>query len=130
VFEKKGVTDYSFYTILFPQKSYLYQKPRVRLYERNNYKQIVVDTDSTVIKIYLNPDKNIKLEELESDASIIVTVESDNVTKNYLLIDGSYLNTKNFTAKASKNDSFEIIGLTDKTFEINGNSENIELHVN
>ena len=62
-FEKEGVANYSFSTVLYPTTGENHNEPIVREYERSDYKQVVVQNGSIKSSYYLNKGKELKLDE-------------------------------------------------------------------
>ncbi len=107
-FEKKGVKDYSFLTVLYPQKTESLINPDIRLFERDGNKQIVLLTDSLKFTAYINNQPNLKLDEFETDAEIIATTYISDILKSILIKKGTYFASKELNINSK--DRFSIVG--------------------
>ena len=107
-FEKKGVKDYSFFTILFPQETQSLVNPEIRLFERDGNKQIVLFADSLKFTAYISSQTTLKLDEFETDAEIIATTFINDTLKNILIKDGTYFKSVGINLKAEDRVSVEV----------------------
>ncbi|MBE0572131.1 MAG: heparinase II/III family protein [Ignavibacteriaceae bacterium] len=107
-FEKKGVKDYSFFTILFPQETQSLVNPEIRLFERDANKQIVLVADSLKFTAYINNQPTLRLDEFETDAEIIATTFINDTLKNILIKDGTYFKSVGINLKAEDRVSVEV----------------------
>ncbi|MBK7629531.1 MAG: heparinase II/III family protein [Ignavibacteriales bacterium] len=113
-FEKKGVKDYSFLTVLYPQKTESLLSPEIRLFERDGNKQIVLFADSLKLTAYIINQPKLKLDEFETDAKLIATTFINDSLKNILIKDGTF-----FIANGIKIKSKDIISLEVEIIEGN-----------
>ena len=107
-FEKEGQSNYSFYTALIPSSTKLNDEPTVREYERDDYKQIVVENGAIKSSYYLNKGKIIKLDEIESDAKFICANYENDVLQSYLVYNGSYCSLEGTEVKLDNKSTFEV----------------------
>ncbi len=89
-FEKNGVKNYSFLTILYPQKTESPSDPDIRLFERDNYKQVQFTSDSLKFIAYLNNQLKLKLDEFETDAALVASTYVNETLRTILIKDGTY----------------------------------------
>ena len=107
-FEKKGVKNYSFLTILYPQKTESLLSPEIRLFERDGNKQIVLFADSLKFITYLINQPSIKLDEFETDAELIATTFINDTLKTILIKDGTYFTSDGIKIKSKDKISIEV----------------------
>jgi hypothetical protein len=107
-FEKNGVKDYSFFTMLYPQKTEPPINPEIRLFERDGNKQIVLFADSLKFIAYLISQPSIRLDEFETDAELIATTFKYDSLKNILIKDGTYFISDGFEIKSKDRISIEV----------------------
>ena len=107
-FEKKGVRDYSFFTILYPQKTESLINPEIRLFERDGNKQIVLFADGLKFSAYIINQPKLKLDEFETDAILIATTFINDSLKNVLIKDGTYFTTDGIEIKSKNKISLEV----------------------
>jgi hypothetical protein len=107
-FEKKGVKNYSFFTVLFPQKSEAHINPEIRLFERDGNKQIVLFADSLKFITYINSQPVLKLDEFETDAELIATTFINDTLRNVLIKDGTFFTTVGIEIKSKDKISIEV----------------------
>lgn len=107
-FEKKGVKDYSFLTVLYPQKTESLINPDIRFFERDGNKQIILLADSLKFTAYINNQPKLKLDEFETDAEIIATTYSNDTLKIILIKKGTYFDSKELNINSK--DRFSIVG--------------------
>ncbi|MFZ2322382.1 MAG: heparinase II/III family protein [Ignavibacteriaceae bacterium] len=116
IFEKKGMRDYTFSTILFPQQIESTLNPDIRLFERDGNKQIVLFADSLKLIAYLINQQNIKLDEFETDATIIASTYVNDVLKSIMIKDATYFTSDQIKIKSQDKFSLEVeIDIDNKT---------------
>jgi len=106
-FEKEGHSNYTYSTILFPVLDNSDEEPIIREYERNDYKEIVVQRGSLKFSFYLNKENDIILDELESDAKFVCAMYEDDGLTNYFVYDGSYCNLEETKIELDRRANFE-----------------------
>ena len=89
-FEKNGVKNYSFLTVLYPQKIEFPGDIGIRLFERDNYKQIQFTVDSLKFITYINKQEKSILDEFETDAALIASTYINDSLKTILIKNGTY----------------------------------------
>jgi hypothetical protein len=89
-FEKKGVKNYSFSTILLPLLKTGGPVPIIREYERNDYKQIVVQNGLLKGIYYENKEKELNLDEIKTDAKYVFANYENDKLKSFLVYYGKY----------------------------------------
>ena len=92
-FEKNGVRNYSFLTVLYPQNTESPGDPDIRLFERDNYKQIQFTADSLKFITYINKQQKLILDEFETDAALIASTYINDILRTILIKDGTYFTT-------------------------------------
>jgi hypothetical protein len=107
-FEKQGDKNYSFFTILFPQKAESAIHPDIRLFERDNSKQIVLFADSLKFITYFNYQSSLKLDEFETDATIIASTYVNDILKSILIKNGTYFNSDGIKINSEDKISIEV----------------------
>ncbi len=108
IFEKKGVRDYTFSTILFPLQNDSKINPDIRLFERDGNKQIVLSADSLRFVAYLINQPGIKLDEFETDADLIASTYVNDVLKSLLIKGGTYFNSDKIKIESEEIFNIEI----------------------
>ena len=107
-FEKKGVKEYSFFTILYPQKTESLIDPDIRLFERDNNKQIVLSADSLKFTAYFNNQTIMKLDEFETDAVLIASTYVNDILKSILIKNGSFFTSDEIKINSQDKISIEV----------------------
>jgi len=89
-FEKQGVANYSFLTVLYPQNTESFGDKDIRLFERDNYTQVQFIADSLNFITYINNQQKLKLDEFETDAALIASTYVNDTLKTILIKNGTY----------------------------------------
>ena len=90
IFEKEGVKDYSFYTLLAPMNKNDNSFPKIQLFERSNYLQVIVTFRNRKFSYYEKKKTDIKLDELKTDAAHVMVIYENNIPYALVFVEGSY----------------------------------------
>ncbi len=105
IFEKEGFKDYSFYTLITPMGSKDNKIPQISLFERSDYLQVKTEFNNKIYYYYEKKNYDIKLDELNTDATQVLVLYENNLLKSSLFVNGSYarLNKNNLVFDKSIN---------------------------
>lgn len=106
-FEKEGVSDYTFSTIVFPLVNGTVE-PTIREFERNDYKQILVRQGNKKYSYYFNKGEILKLDEIETDAKIICSTYDNDKLVSFMVYNGSYCNLEGVKSSESLKSNYEV----------------------
>lgn len=108
-FIKNAVDNYTFSTLVFPQKNSNTIKPSIREFNRKNYMLIVVKYGNRIGKLYFNSDNKIDLDELNSDAKFIAASFQSDRLENFIFYNGTSCRFQKVKITCDKPSTIEVI---------------------
>ena len=119
IFEKRGYKDYSFLTLLYPTSVNSKIIPEIRLFERGDYKQVVVSANEYKHVLYFKKQQEISLDEIDTDAEMVAASYKSNVLYAILLHKGSRLKISSLSVKLESPATVELQLSDNKRWNIN-----------
>lgn len=118
VFEKLGVLDYAFITLIDPCRIESEIIPDIRLFERMSYKQVLIFNGNYKHALYFKKLDEISLDEIQTDAEMVaVSYQSDSLYV-VLMLNGSRLDMSKLSLKLEKPGTVELQRLIDGTWDL------------
>ena len=107
-FEKTGVNDYSFSTILYPSPINDTGSPVVKQFDQKECRQITVTKNQNKGTLYLRAGKEIKSDEIMSDAEFVCASYKADVLVSFLFYQGTYCEIENVKVKCGTKTVLEL----------------------
>src|ERR1035437_6885569 len=98
-FEKTGVNNYSFLTILFPSPLNDASPPIVKQFDQKECRQITVSKNKNKGALYFRTGKEINSDETRSDAEFVCASFKTDVLDSFLFYQGTYCEFENVKVK-------------------------------
>ncbi len=90
-FEKRGQKSYAFLTLLLPLPAESQTSPDIRLFERENYQQVVSFVGAQRHSVYYKKTASLKLDEISTDAVMVAASYDNNALYAVLMHNGKSL---------------------------------------
>lgn len=117
-FEKKGVTDHRFSTLVYPYREEIPENVEIREYERSPvfrdrmggpyFRKLVVTDENREGYLYFADDYVIELERIESDAEFVMLSYTDQKLDAALMHQGKHIKTDEFDVTADSESTIEL----------------------
>lgn len=130
-FEKQGVKNYTFYTLLLPLDKSNSTAPDIRRYERKNYLQIVATSGEESYILYRRRGPHLTLDEIDTDGKWVLVSYRNNLAAAAALVGGSSLKMAGIDFKSNNPGSFEFSLSADESVAVSMlEGENSQIMIN
>ena len=106
-FEKHGQKDYTFLTWLLPVPAESQTAPDIRLFERENYRQVVSFVGAQRHSVYYKKTAHLTLDEISTDAAVVAASYTDNALYAVLMHNGKSLSLEDLEIQSETPISIE-----------------------
>ncbi|MGH1364077.1 MAG: heparinase II/III family protein [Calditrichia bacterium] len=117
-FEKAGVEDYRFQTVVYPQAATDSIVPDIRLFERKPYRQVVIFAGAYRHTLYVKKQPSFTLGEIETDAEMVAISYKDDEPYAVFFHNGTDLDLRFLELNSPAKTSVELKKIASGSWEV------------